>query len=130
MDFAGVLVFFCCETLILRWRICDTRIRSIRFARKTHYFLALTLLENQNLEEAALFFEKSLEHDFEFASEIRWKLIEIYTKTKKYDRVVELYQFLIAEKSTEPKQVVQSVFVVAGLDAEPGNGFYKSPSRW
>ena len=76
---------------------------------QTHYFLALTLLENQNLEEAALFFEKSLEHDFEFASEIRWKLIEIYTKTKKYDRVVELYQFLIGEKSTEPKQVVQSV---------------------
>jgi len=38
---------------------------------EVYYFLALALEKSGNLPEAALFFEKSLEFDFEFSREIR-----------------------------------------------------------
>ncbi|MCF7812512.1 tetratricopeptide repeat protein [Candidatus Gracilibacteria bacterium] len=68
---------------------------------QTHYFLALALSETGHNEEAALFFEKSLQHDFEFSDEVRWKLIEIFGAQKKYDRVLELYEELLTAESEE-----------------------------
>lgn len=68
---------------------------------QTHYFLALTLYESGNEEEAALYFEKALEHNFEFSSEIRWKLVSIFNKQQKYDQVIILYKNLLNENVPE-----------------------------
>lgn len=70
---------------------------------ETHYFLALTLEKLGQNTEAALFFEKALENDFDFSSEIKWKLIDIFTKQKKYEQVVELYKEIIAENPNPEK---------------------------
>ena len=67
---------------------------------EVYYFLALALEKSGNLPEAALFFEKSLEFDFEFSTEIRWKLITILIDQKKYDKVIEIYKDLA---KIEPK---------------------------
>ncbi|MBT3348891.1 tetratricopeptide repeat protein [bacterium] len=75
---------------------------------ETQYFLALTLDKTGRDEEAAMFFEKALEHNFEFSSEVRWKLIEIFAAQQKFDRVLELYQQLVAE-NPEPKKFVDAV---------------------
>jgi tetratricopeptide (TPR) repeat protein len=76
---------------------------------EVYYFLALALEKSGNLPEAALFFEKSLEFDFEFSREIRWKLISILIDQKKYDKVIELYKDLAKDA---PKQE-QEKFVSA-----------------
>jgi tetratricopeptide (TPR) repeat protein len=68
---------------------------------QTHYFLALALHENGNDDEAILFFEKSLEHNFEFTNEVQWKLIELFTAQKKYEKVLTLYQELLDETVAE-----------------------------
>lgn len=68
---------------------------------QTHYFLALALHESGNDEEAALYFEKALEHNFEFSSEIRWKLVGIFNKQQKYDQVINLYKELLNEEVSE-----------------------------
>lgn len=68
---------------------------------QTHYFLALTLYESGKEEEAALYFEKALEYNFEFSSEIRWKLVSIFNKQQKYDRVIALYKELLNEDVPE-----------------------------
>ena len=74
---------------------------------ETHYFLALVLQESGQIEEASLFFEKSLEHKFAFQQDVKWKLAELFTTQKKYDRVVEIYQELLSEESaTLPKESV------------------------
>ncbi len=70
---------------------------------QTHYFLALALLEAGKDAEAVLFFERSLEHQFEFTNEIRWKLVEIFSKQKKYERVLELYKELLDSDVEEQK---------------------------
>jgi len=75
---------------------------------RTHYFLALALLEVGNLEEAVVFFEKSLEHEFEFADAVRWKLIDLLTKSGKYDRAVELYEELL-DDSADPRAFLRGV---------------------
>lgn len=62
---------------------------------EVYYFLALSLEKSGNLAEAALFFEKSLDFDFEFSSEIRWKLITILIDQQKYDKVIEIYKDLV-----------------------------------
>ncbi len=78
-----------------------------------YYFLALTLEKNGNLPEAALFFEKSLEFDFEFSREIRWKLINILIDQKKYDKVIELYKELA--QNPPKKEREKFVSVIANL---------------
>ena len=68
---------------------------------QTHYFYALALYESGNEEKAALFFEKALEHNFEFSSEIKWKLVTIFHKQKKYDQLITLYKELLSKEVPE-----------------------------
>jgi tetratricopeptide (TPR) repeat protein len=70
---------------------------------ETHYFLALVLDETGNEEEAILFFEKSLENDFDFSDRVRWKLVDLFLKKEKYDRVIELYRELLDGESAPDK---------------------------
>jgi lipopolysaccharide biosynthesis regulator YciM len=68
---------------------------------QTHYLLGLILYENNKTSEAALFLEKSLEYDFTIDKEIKFKLLDIYTKQKKYKKVFNLYQEILNKKSTK-----------------------------
>ena len=70
---------------------------------QTHYFLALALYESGNEGEAALFFEKALENQFVFSEEIKWKLVNIFGKQKKYDQVISLYKGLLNKNTEEGK---------------------------
>ncbi len=85
---------------------------------QTHYFLALALYESGNNDEAILFFEKALEHDFEFSSEVRWKLIELFSKSKRYDRVLELYKELLDEDSN-PKEFASALHTAIDILKKP-----------
>ncbi len=85
---------------------------------EVHYFLALALYENKNFDEAALFFEKSLEYDFQFSEEVRWKLLEIFARQKKYDRVLELYKELL-NFETEPEKFSSAVHTAVDLMQKP-----------
>ncbi len=85
---------------------------------QTHYFLALALHESGNDNEAVLFFEKALEHKFEFSDEVRWKLVELFTAQKKYDRVVELYKELLDEGTAQTK-FVSAMFTTINLIKKP-----------
>ncbi len=75
---------------------------------ETHYFLALTLDATGNEDEAILFFEKSLENDFNFSNRVRWKLVNLFLKKEKYDRVIELYRELLDGES-KPDKFVNAV---------------------
>lgn len=59
---------------------------------EVEYFLALTLEKSGEKTEAALFYEKLLTREFEYKSEVRWKLITLLTEAQEIDRVVTLYQ--------------------------------------
>ncbi len=85
---------------------------------QTHYFLALALHKVGQDEEAILFFEKSLENDFEFSDEVRWKLVELFTAQKKYDRVIELYQSLL-DTDSEPQQFVSAIHTAVDILKKP-----------
>ncbi|MCF7830485.1 tetratricopeptide repeat protein [Candidatus Gracilibacteria bacterium] len=85
---------------------------------QTHYFLALALYESGQSEEAILFFEKALAHDFEFSAEVRWKLIELFSKAKRYDRVLELYQELLDEDSN-PKEFASALHTAIDILKKP-----------
>jgi tetratricopeptide (TPR) repeat protein len=85
---------------------------------QTHYFLALALNKVGEDEEAILFFEKSLEHDFEFSDEVRWKLVELFTAQKKYDRVIELYQSLL-DTDSEPQKFVSAIHTAVNILKQP-----------
>lgn len=83
-----------------------------------HYFLALSLYESKNYDEAALFFEKSLEYQFEFSEEVRWKLIEIFAQQKKFDQVLKLYEELL-DYNTKPESFVSAVHTAVDLVKKP-----------
>ncbi len=85
---------------------------------QTHYFLALALNEAGKDEEAALFFEKALEHQFEFSDEVRWKLVELFSKQKKYDRVMGLYSELLDE-DTKKSQYVTALHTMINMAKKP-----------
>jgi tetratricopeptide (TPR) repeat protein len=70
---------------------------------ETQYFLALALLEAKQEQEAILYFEKSLSNRFAFEEAIRWKLVELQSKYKNYDRAFELYEELLNENSNPRK---------------------------
>ena len=59
---------------------------------EVEYFLALTLEKSGKKTEAALFYEKLLTRDFEYKSEVRWKLITLLMDTQEIDRAISLYQ--------------------------------------
>jgi len=85
---------------------------------EVHYFLALALYESEKYEESALFFEKALEYQFDFSEEVRWKLLEIFTRQKKYDQVIELYKELL-DYDTEPAQFTSAVHTAINLMQTP-----------
>jgi len=85
---------------------------------EVHYFLALALYESSKYDEAALFFEKALEYDFQFSEEVRWKLLEIFARQKKYDQVIELYQQLL-NYDTEPEKFTSAVHTAVDLLGQP-----------
>jgi tetratricopeptide (TPR) repeat protein len=85
------------------------RLDSIR--PQTHYFLALTLSELGRNNEAISFFEKALEHDFEFSEDVDWKLVELFVKEQHYDRVVEMYRRLLTP-DTEEKKISRAIHVL------------------
>jgi tetratricopeptide (TPR) repeat protein len=85
---------------------------------QTHYFLALALHKVGEDEEAILFFEKSLEHDFEFSDEVRWKLVELFTAQKNYDRVIGLYTDLL-DTDSEPQKFVSAIHTAVNILQKP-----------
>lgn len=85
---------------------------------QTQYFLALSLYEQSKFEEAALFFEKALEHDFEFSAEVRWKLLDIFSQQGKYDQVIELYRDLL-DYDTEPEKFISAIHTAVDILKQP-----------
>ncbi len=85
---------------------------------QTHYFLALALHKVGEDDEAILFFEKSLEHDFEFSDEVRWKLVELFTAQKNYDRVIELYTDLL-DTDSKPQKFVSAIHTAVDILQKP-----------
>ena len=85
---------------------------------QTQYFLALALHKVGQDEEAILFFEKALEHDFEFSNEVRWKLVELFTAQKNYDRVIELYESLL-DTDSEPQKFVSAIHTAVDILQKP-----------
>lgn len=63
-----------------------------------HYFLALTLTELGRDSEAALYYEKVLEQpSFSFETDLKWRLVTILLRQKKYEQVLGIYQSLATE---------------------------------
>lgn len=85
---------------------------------ETQYFLALSLYEQEKLAEAALFFEKALEYDFEFSAEVRWKLLDIFAKQQKYDQVIELYRDLL-DYDTQSEKFISAIHTAVDLLKQP-----------
>jgi tetratricopeptide (TPR) repeat protein len=85
---------------------------------ETQYFLALTLYEQEKLDEAALFFEKALDYDFEFSAEVRWKLLDIFSSQQKYDQVIELYRDLL-DYDTESERFISAIHTAVDLLKQP-----------
>jgi tetratricopeptide (TPR) repeat protein len=85
---------------------------------ETQYFLALTLFEQKKLDEAALFFEKALDYDFEFSAEVRWKLLDIFSAQQKYDQVIELYRDLL-DYDTESERFISAIHTAVDLLKQP-----------
>jgi len=85
---------------------------------QTHYFLALALDKVGKTDEAVLFFEKSLEYNFEFSDDVRWRLVELFSRQKKYDRVIELYEELL-DSASDPSQYVQAMHTAIDILKRP-----------
>jgi tetratricopeptide (TPR) repeat protein len=85
---------------------------------ETYYFLALALEKNGNLQEAASFFEKSLEFDFDFSAEIRWKLIDIFIAEEKYNQVAKLYEELATE-NPKPEKFISATHNLINILKNP-----------
>lgn len=85
---------------------------------EVHYFMALALIEEGYLDEAALFFEKALEYDFEFSEEVRWTLIDILAQQGKYDQVLELYKQLL-NYETDPQKFASAVHTAIDIVNKP-----------
>ncbi len=85
---------------------------------ETQYFLALALYEQQKLDEAALFFEKALDYDFEFSAEVRWKLLDIFSSQQKYDQVIKLYRDLL-DYDTESERFISAIHTAVDLLKQP-----------
>ena len=85
---------------------------------ETQYFLALSLYEQQKYPEAALFFEKALDYEFEFSAEVRWKLLEIFSAQKKYTQVIDLYRQLL-DYNTEAEKFINAVHTAVDLLKKP-----------
>lgn len=64
---------------------------------QTHYFLGLAYAEIGKNKEAAQFFERVLETDYEFEDNLKEKLIDIYLEQKEYEKVIGLYGELLLE---------------------------------
>lgn len=85
---------------------------------QTHYFLALALSANEQDDEASLFFEKALEHQFEFSDDVRWKLVTIFLERGKYDRVIDLYSDLLTPESDE-QSFIQALHISIDVLQKP-----------
>ncbi len=85
---------------------------------ETQYFLALALYEQKKYTEAALFFEKALDYNFEFSAEVRWKLLEIFSIQKKYDQVINLYKQLL-DYDADSQKFVSAVHTAVDLLKKP-----------
>ncbi len=85
---------------------------------ETHYFLALALLKTNNRPEAAIYLEKSLDHNFAFENDVRWKLIEIYSAQQRYDKALELYQNTV-KLDPRPQKFIPAVHTAIDLLKKP-----------
>lgn len=85
---------------------------------ETQYFLALSLFEQKKLDDAALFFEKALDYDFEFSAEVRWKLLDIFATQQKYDQVISLYRQLL-DYDTESEKFISAIHTAVDLLKQP-----------
>ncbi len=88
---------------------------------ETQYFLALALYEQDKHDEAALFFEKALEYEFEFSEEVRWKLLDIFAKQKKYEQVINLYRELL-DGNTDSEKFVSAIHTAVDILRKPEIG--------
>ena len=85
---------------------------------QTQYFLGLVLYERGNVEEAVLYFEKALKQGIESATDIRWKLVDIYTKLERYEDVMNLYRELL-EESEDPEAFSSALHLAIDVLKEP-----------
>ena len=83
-----------------------------------HYFLALTYFEQEEFTKAALFFEKALEYDFEFSAEVRWKLLEIFARQGKHEKVIEIYRELL-DYDTDPEKFTRAIHTAIDILGKP-----------
>ncbi|NJP03955.1 hypothetical protein HC823_01675 [Candidatus Gracilibacteria bacterium] len=85
---------------------------------ETHYFLALALLKTNNRPEAAIYLEKSLDHNFAFENDVRWKLIEIYSAQQRFDKAVELYLNTV-KLDPRPQKFIPAIHTAIDLLKKP-----------
>ncbi|HEY5714193.1 MAG TPA: tetratricopeptide repeat protein [Candidatus Gracilibacteria bacterium] len=85
---------------------------------ETQYFLGLTLYELENYEEAVLYFEQVLEYDFEFSESVRWKLVEIFSNQKKYEKALEMYETLLSSEE-DPHRFISAVDMAVNILGKP-----------
>jgi len=85
---------------------------------QTTYFLAMTLYELENYTEAATYFEQALEYDFDFSENVRWKLVDIFTKNKKYDQALNLYKDLLDSESS-PAKFTKAIDLAVNYGSRP-----------
>ncbi len=78
------------------------------------YFLGLTLYELDRFEESALYFEQILDNDFEFSETLKWKLVTIFSRQKKYEEALELYRQLLTPEAKED-QFISAIDMAVNL---------------
>ena len=85
---------------------------------QTQDFLALALYEQEQYQEAGLYFEQVLEHDFEFSESVRWKLVDIFSRQKKYEKALGMYETLLQSES-DPQRFVSAVDIAVNVLGKP-----------
>ncbi len=85
---------------------------------QTNYFLGLALSQSGNTEEAIVFFEKILEHPFELSEDVKWKLVDLYAQTKKYEKILLLYKDLLNE-NTKLDQATSALHLLIDIISRP-----------
>ncbi len=86
---------------------------------ETHFFLAETLQKLRRYTEAALYYEKALENGFEFNDSVTRQLIGIFSRQKKYDKIVQLYERLLQIEDARADEFIPAINVVLNKQKDP-----------
>ena len=85
---------------------------------QTQYFMAIILDKLDKLSEAMVFFEKVRGADFEFSVDLRWRMIDILSRQKKYDKVIEIYREIV-ELDSSPSKFISAVHTSIDILKKP-----------